>query len=600
MDRGQTRHIVFEEEQRSRSVSPAMSNNSHLPGGKEQTGRPTQANSVINETDDSRKRQTQAEKQPSDASSIKDNFLAQIQYAGFTDLQLVALAQLPHWLVKMEDGFYYGPTKSSLPTGQGLFWFNNGDIYIGEWAEGLPHGHGYLYFAEGGFYCGAIDRGFATGYGVFYSQQQDFYYQGLFDAGHLDGRGYLNEGGLAQDCLVKNSKVIFRSTRPISGSRMFELPPSPQTIEEEMTLVSLFTNPETRDQIRQSKAEWQGVYKGSKNQAGQRHGVGHFLTANGSRFHGMFFEEKILGIGVAIDSQGGIKTGVFGPQGLHLYGGSFSLEDSFIGGFRNGKFDGPGVYHARDFGGWILAHFGDQGINCKTYTGQGHLKQSLLQPGPSFLSLVMKKAFGSFRDSNYSIGCSILAARLSSFENHGSEDFLAVMENAYFCKSVTMYLEGQSQASQKRPIFNGMQWEQNSKSSFKNTIAYRNAVFAEWKGYSSQKDPKSTSETQQSPPMLSEHSKSQPQTKQQSQNDSFSFKDSQSSPTKDRVTEDPPQESSFYVIKNETPQRDEGTPGKADSMAATNSKSTALNSGQQPPRHSSQMRQPNFDFLNDF
>lgn len=467
------RNIVFDDED-SRGPSPSPDGRSHQGGDHlsnpkgGHSGRPTQANSVNNDwRNDQKSPGFGSTSQKSgygvtQSALAKSSLLAQFEHKGIPDGQIIDCNQLAHPLLSYQDGVYYGMLQGKQPNGYGMFWYNNGDVYVGLWKNGIPNQQGYYYLAEGGFYFGGIDRGYASGYGIYYNKTDEFYYQGTFEAGFLEGKGYLNHQGIPQDCNVQGSKVVYSRRRPVQTQRKIELPKKIQSFEEELTYVALHTNPETKDQTKSLESVWEGLYIGERNSSGQRHGVGTVLSSNGSRFHGMFCQDRICGLGAAVDNSNNIRLGMFGQGGLHLYGSCATGQDLYVGGFTNGVFAGPAIYYDHELDKYVIGTFDNGELACKTYGGDGKISSDHLNLGYDIVTLLLQKAFSGFYRVNESMGCSVLVGRDPAATGGLRPSVEVSMENKYFRKMIASFLQGSEHNKARR--FNGRDWERRNKS----------------------------------------------------------------------------------------------------------------------------------------
>lgn len=491
-----TPNVVFDQEEpieerkdlSSRSPTPDKSTG-HKGGGKA-----TQANSTITDEKPLRNRSVvnntaghgdptqeksaslMAMMESPDNRQMSAKLLEQQVYPGLPDGQLIDSDKLPHKVTMYCDGCYYGPTRNKRPDGYGLFWYSSGDLYIGTWVDGMPSGHGYYYMAEGGFYFGAVDKGYANGHGVYFRKQDKLYYQGVFQAGFMDGKGYLCIQGQGHDCITRNSNIVFAKRRPVQSVRRVQLPSKITTFEEEMSFVSLLTNPETAILARHSQPDWESTYVGETNQDGHKHGVGSLLFANGSRYHGMFVDDHILGLGVAVDPQGNLRLGFFDQGGMHLFGYSATDADLYAGCYFHGSYDGPAFYYNNQIGRWILAYFSVGDILCKAYTGDGKLTLSHIALGQQLISLIIQKAFVNFENVKDYLGTTVLCGRSHSLHSISTDAALqTTMENTYFCKLIKQYIMGNELAKRKK--FDGSAWENRSRSAAPKTKDMPQQVF---------------------------------------------------------------------------------------------------------------------------
>lgn len=69
--------------------------------------------------------------------------------------------------VKYSEGVYRGHILNGKREGEGMFKWNNGDMYMGEWRNDKRHGHGTYYFKNGDKFVGEFVNNTRTGPGVY-------------------------------------------------------------------------------------------------------------------------------------------------------------------------------------------------------------------------------------------------------------------------------------------------------------------------------------------------------------------------------------------------------------------------------------------------
>lgn len=83
--------------------------------------------------------------------------------------------------------------------------------------------------------------------------------------------------------------------------------------------------------------------------SGRKHGVCTILYNDGSRFHGMFFNNQALGLGLTADKFGNIEWGMYKKTKLELFGMISKVKGRrYIGCFEDGLFCGPGIIEFKD------------------------------------------------------------------------------------------------------------------------------------------------------------------------------------------------------------------------------------------------------------
>lgn len=504
MSKGQRHDIVFDDEVygeqgqgedgRSRTVSRDLSAKTRLTRGGEGAGAggtgerkatavQTQDNSVVEE-DFYQRRQPRLEAaaaryqdyfgrgdREQSQSLVKSTLLREPNFPGLTDACIMPRTRLPHETVTYCDGTYFGQTRANMPTGYGMFWFNSGDVFIGKWVSGVPEGHGYYYMVEGGLFFGQISNGFANGFGIYARPQDQLYYQGNFDAGYLDGKGFLHSKGQGFSCIAKTNRITFTKRKDMQSNKRIEFPTKLSSIEDEMAFLALIHNPEWRNQFVQaaSSSAWQNIYFGEKNNNGQMHGIGTLLRADGSRFHGIFVEDKPSGFGVTVDKELSIHIGFFSQEGPSLFGSrSQPMQGSlFCGGWGRGLFEGPGFFHLAQQNRWMMGFFERGNLISKSYTSESPPEEGLMSWGHDLQVSLLQKAFGlGGKALEKRLGCLVLSGRCSDNCNmtaaaSGNNQAVKI-ENNYLRRVWKKYLEGTEVARPKR--FTGEDWGSRSKS----------------------------------------------------------------------------------------------------------------------------------------
>ncbi len=601
------RNVIFDEEdqsQGSRSVSPEPSRNNDASKSQ---GKATQANSVALDGRAEDKRQKplaeQIQKDPTPESNPKSRnqsvLLGEAIFQGFPEGVIAEMKHLPHPVLLFSDGFYFGMLKANKPDGYGIFCYNSGDVYVGLWSLGDPSDHGYYYFAEGGFFFGQIQTGLANGQGLLQRLQDEFYYQGSFDFGFMQGLGFLCSQGQTFECMTKANEIVFTKQRESRNSLRTELPSKVTSFQDEWSVISLLSNPESKKQTRLSGAQWPSIYFGEKDQQGRKHGVGTLLNSNGSRYHGMFLEDKIIGFGVAVDLQGNIRTGFFGTQGgLHMFGSCSIDKDIYFGGFSRGLYAGPALYKDNDASKWVLGMFEGGELTNTSYTGDGQLSLAHVSLGGDLLTLMVQKAFGTFVKVNSEMGCTVLANRSCPVRSEDYPSLEVQLENLYFRKLMKKYLMG-SRNHQKK-VFAGSDWEKLNKNPMISTKDMYKELFSDYFDTSPQKpSPLQTSQaTLIQPSQVSNFSRASQLDPQPAANNrlnqddgAFSFRDEADSPrnqdrkispsfsTQPNTSNTSQQKPAAPVIQSQPPSQQKSTP-------AADNKPT--------------IKKPNFDFLDDF
>ena len=482
------KNAVFDEESShgpSRSPSPMRADDN-----SKSMGRATQANSYTGEGRTEEKRDGRyaadglkyrdgQENVGSGRENSKRNVLfSEPSYQGFKDGCVIDSKELPHPVLLFTDGFYFGMLQGNKPHGYGIFCYNSGDVYVGLWKSGDPSGHGYYYFAEGGFYFGKIESGLAHGPGLVMRLQDEFYYEGKFDFGYMQGKGSINKRGEVYECILKANMVVYEKKMESKGSLMVDFPTKVQSFEEEWAVISLVSNPESKKRAQSSGAQWQNVYFGERDDKGRKHGVGSLLTSSGSRYHGMFFQDKILGFGVSLDPQGNIRTGFYGKNGMHMFGSCSIDNDLYIGGFENGVYSGPAIYKDHQMSKWIIGMFQNGEMTNSSYSGDGKVSLAHVSLGRELLTNLLQKAFVSYYELTSDMGSTVLVNRICPQTADHYSTIYVQMENMYFRKTLNRFVKG-TKNSQKKG-FSGKDWEGMNKNSSENTKEMYKELFQDY------------------------------------------------------------------------------------------------------------------------
>ena len=75
---------------------------------------------------------------------------------------------------------YQGGVLMSLRTGQGTYYYPNGDRYVGQFAYDQPHGKGIYYFADGDRFIGNFRNGKRTGPGTLFNADGEVQEEGNY------------------------------------------------------------------------------------------------------------------------------------------------------------------------------------------------------------------------------------------------------------------------------------------------------------------------------------------------------------------------------------------------------------------------------------
>ena len=264
--------------------------------------------------------------------------------------------------------------------GYGIFWYKTGDFYIGSWLRGLPHGYGYFYLIDSGMFFGEIKGGLASGYGILHKPEKDFFYEGEFELGRMSGKGYVCSKETSYDVLMNRGKIVFSTKNKNHPFLQRKLPIYINTFQDELLYLSLCLNPAARfpgvlrnlpgaknlEKSQKKNSFWKKVYFGERVKR-DKHGAGTLFRVDGSRYHGMFLDNKPYGIGVLVGNDNSFEMGFFRKKRLDLFGISHQTGgDVYIGGFASGAYHGPGLCYSEALRKWLFGCF-DRGELCKEY-----------------------------------------------------------------------------------------------------------------------------------------------------------------------------------------------------------------------------------------
>ena len=185
------------------------------------------------------------------------------------------------------DGKYEGKRNAAgEPEGRGVYWFADGDAYIGEWKAGEREGCGVYRFASGDVYEGEWKAGKQEGRGVFRYADGEVY-SGFYKQGARVGEGI--------KWMADGQRAARR--RDGEGVEWISLEEARQTAERlGLPLPS------------QRPADG-NVYEGERNAAGEYEGRGVMRFANGDVYDGEYKAGKMEGRGVYRYADGDVYDG---------------------------------------------------------------------------------------------------------------------------------------------------------------------------------------------------------------------------------------------------------------------------------------------------
>ena len=90
-----------------------------------------------------------------------------------------------------ENGDYYiGDLLNGIPNGEGILYYNNGNIrYEGDYIDGKCEGNGIYYYENGHYYKGQFKNDLKEGKGVLYYKNGNIRYDGDFIEDKAEGNG---------------------------------------------------------------------------------------------------------------------------------------------------------------------------------------------------------------------------------------------------------------------------------------------------------------------------------------------------------------------------------------------------------------------------
>lgn len=387
------------------------------------------------------------------------------------------------------NGYYSGEClERGSPQGYGLFLSLEGSFFVGDWAGGRPHGKGYQFFSQGGFFFGEIRGGVASGRGLVCKKSEQTYYEGTFEGGRLEGEGLMVYKNRPYRYKALCNKIIhMKELDP--ASLPSPTPPANNltTFEEEYALIRASSNP-----LSASPSFPSSLYRGETLPDGSPQGVGSIFRPQGGRFHGQFNKGRPEGFGVSVSVQGDLKFGVHSQGALEVFGMVGLGKDLYIGGLNKGAFHGPGLYFDADYRGWLLGIFRQGELLAKAYSAPRRLSSQVRKLDKKLLATILDLVYerGAVEESpGQSIDFNLLGEEENESSSEGPHSKECVnekheigkwscgdnrelenlterekYENRFFCKSLSIYLQGREkvQAAENQK-FEWQQWQRLDK-----------------------------------------------------------------------------------------------------------------------------------------
>lgn len=377
-----------------------------------------------------------------------------------------------------KDGLFFSTNLSNKLetgisgfTGYGLFWYKTGDIYIGSWLRGLPHGYGYFYFIENGIYFGEIKGGLANGKGLFFKPEQNFFYEGEFKAGEMSGKGSIVFKKKGYDVKMHKGKIAYSE---LLGNNCFKHKVCPSEIkshDDEFEYLSMWMNPLTRQfmdnflyNAKKRNKFWKKIYFGER-EGKIKHGAGTIFRCDGSRFHGMFYDNKALGLGISVDCNNNFELGFYKNKKVEIFGVNHLVKgDVYAGGFKKGVYSGPGVCFNHNLDRWMFGYFengevAQSGINRASKIMREHYFLGDL------MDVLVRSAFGEIKILRKKLGKNIMEpskifneGEVRSITEQRKIDDRVYYENQFFARRWKNYFQGEVVLERKKKIF-GPEWE---------------------------------------------------------------------------------------------------------------------------------------------
>jgi len=305
-------------------------------------------------------------------------------------------------IIYPDNSIYKGQVKSpdSFRHGLGVYYFANGDIYLGDWLENHIHGKGVYYFIEGEYYDGKFQdfRRQGTGiyqyntgnryegewkndqkcgFGVFYYNNCNESYEGSWLDDEKDGEGIhtFNNGDKFVGRWKKGKKsgkgkVLFQDKGVFEGEWLEDYANGYGVLRYEngdiyegnyeggiKTGGGIYCH--KNDGGSKYAGQWledertgNGVYyynNGDKYTGlflkGKRCGKGEYIYENGDIYTGDWMEDKKEGLGQFLFKKGGYyqgqwKDNMMDEDGFMMYCNGDNYEGKWLEGVKHGK----GVY----------------------------------------------------------------------------------------------------------------------------------------------------------------------------------------------------------------------------------------------------------------
>lgn len=399
----------------------------------------------------------------------------------------IASSKFKNGLRSFKDGLFFSSDFSdrggnilSSFTGYGLFWYKTGDLYIGSWLRGVPHGYGYYYFINNGVFFGEIKEGNASGLGLFYKPSEEFFYEGNFELGMMSGKGFISYKQKNYQVVMKNGKIAYSEKLPSDFFLQKYCPEDIKSHEDEFQYLSMWLNPSSKSMMqdilynaKRKNKFWKKIYFGER-QGKTKHGVGTIFRSDGSRYHGMFYDNKALGLGISADSDNNFDLGFFQEKIMRIFGvTSQGKGDIYFGGIEKGNYYGPGVCYNHKSQRWLFGKFEDGEPVKSCFNRSGRLKRGHYILG-DFMDKILKRAFGNIQTSTRRLNVVVMKeadhvfrSKTDSKENERKINDQVFMENKYFFRKFEEYFceaKEKKKGKKTKKIF-GPEWEALKKKS---------------------------------------------------------------------------------------------------------------------------------------
>lgn len=274
-----------------------------------------------------------------------------------------------------ETGLYIGEFSNNVREGHGVFYYKNGDKYVGRWEKDNIHGQGVMYFnSKYEVYKGSFRNNEIDGFGTYYFAENLFYH-GFFSHNKPDNIGTtyirgevrndnlhtrMNFSALVNPTSDNINNVSVNTSNNSTVVSKHTSNNNTQTTNVKEYKKETYSNGYYEGYFYNGKRNWQGTYHWTESKTylkyvgewkdGNYHGKGVMYYKDGSRYDGPWVNDKMHGQGIwfypdgtsiiIVYDNGNIVSQRKNIQKID-YGNGYRYE----GETKNGVCHGKGVYY---------------------------------------------------------------------------------------------------------------------------------------------------------------------------------------------------------------------------------------------------------------